>query len=258
MIADTLGGRGSVTGVDLSEERVSACRNIIRKYKAQSCRLFRGDATSFCELPPQADDQVVREKGSQRQRARKRAKQQQQGEHTLVWSSCPQVWAKGGEKTSRSEQGAAGQAISEGGQAHGAACQQLYDRVLVDAECTHDGSIKHIAKFREGGWGQFEAKFLSRLNDLEGLQRGLLRQGFRLVKPGGVLVYSTCSMTRAQNEDVVEWLLREEVTATVVEIEQARGWPCRPGGIQHSVRLDPKTSETSALFICKLVKRVST
>jgi hypothetical protein len=58
----------------------------------------------------------------------------------------------------RSEQGAAGQAISEGGQAHGAACQQLYDRVLVDAECTHDGSIKHIAKFREGGWGQFEAK----------------------------------------------------------------------------------------------------
>jgi ubiquinone/menaquinone biosynthesis C-methylase UbiE len=60
MIADTLGGRGSVTGVDLSEERVSACRNIVRKYKAQSCRLFRGDATSFCELPPQADDQVMR------------------------------------------------------------------------------------------------------------------------------------------------------------------------------------------------------
>ena len=54
-----------------------------------------------------------------------------------------------------------------------------YDRVLVDAECTHDGSIKHLAKFAQWGWESFEARFLepSRLDSLATLQRGLLRVG---------------------------------------------------------------------------------
>jgi len=39
---------------------------------------------------------------------------------------------------------------------------RLYDRVLVDAECTHDGSIKHVLKFRNSDieWKQFESRFL--------------------------------------------------------------------------------------------------
>ncbi|GJS20601.1 bacterial Fmu (Sun)/eukaryotic nucleolar NOL1/Nop2p [Tanacetum coccineum] len=82
-------------------------------------------------------------------------------------------------------------------------------QVLVDAECTHDGSIKHIQKFENWGWTTLERRVLDaeRTDDLTVLQFRLLTNGFNLLKVGGYLVYSTCSLTCAQNEDVVEKFL---------------------------------------------------
>ncbi|KCV72298.1 hypothetical protein H696_01695 [Fonticula alba] len=88
-----------------------------------------------------------------------------------------------------------------------------YDRVIVDAECTTDGSVKHL--FRSGagaqhavGGASLEARLsedaLCQLNDL---QYRLLENGFRLLAPGGCLVYATCSWLARQNEDVVLRLL---------------------------------------------------
>ncbi|XLU40852.1 hypothetical protein S245_035666, partial [Arachis hypogaea] len=90
-----------------------------------------------------------------------------------------------------------------------------YDKVLVDAECTHDGSVKHIHKFENWGWGTFQHRVLDaeRTDNLHVLQLSLLHNGFRLLKVGGSLVYSTCSLTLAQNEDVVEHFLKENVNA---------------------------------------------
>jgi hypothetical protein len=48
----------------------------------------------------------------------------------------------------------------------------LYDKVLVDAECTHDGSIAHLKKCDRTGWERFEANFFDPvyMDDLEVLQ----------------------------------------------------------------------------------------
>lgn len=46
-----------------------------------------------------------------------------------------------------------------------------------------------------------------RLDSLSDLQRGLLMNGFRMTKAGGIIVYSTCSLSRAQNEDIVAWFI---------------------------------------------------
>ncbi len=81
----------------------------------------------------------------------------------------------------------------------------LYDKVLVDAECTHDGSHKHVGKFgREWSSDSLARRVLdpARLPGLFLLQSKLLENGFRMLAPGGLLVYSTCSFARAQNEDV--------------------------------------------------------
>ncbi|KAF9571682.1 hypothetical protein EC968_000279 [Mortierella alpina] len=84
-----------------------------------------------------------------------------------------------------------------------------YDKVIVDAECTHDGSIAHILKYESWGWDSFHKNFMAqdRLDSLSELQRRLLMNGFRLAKAGGIVVYSTCSLSRAQNEDIVAWFL---------------------------------------------------
>jgi len=42
----------------------------------------------------------------------------------------------------------------------GSSTHALYDKVLVDAECTHDGSIAHILKYEKWGWDTFEKNFM--------------------------------------------------------------------------------------------------
>ncbi|KAF2563447.1 hypothetical protein F2Q70_00019030 [Brassica cretica] len=82
----------------------------------------------------------------------------------------------------------------------------------------------------------------------------LLRNGFRLLKQGGILVYSTCSLTHAQNEDVVDEFLAESSSAELQEIEMAKEWPCRSGRTPKTVRFDPSTSATSGLFVARIKK----
>ena len=137
---------------------------------------------------------------------------------------------------------------------------EQYDRVLVDAECTHDGSLKHVAKLllEDGDGAALVARMLDpkRLRELPALQRRLLRAGFRLLRPGGLLVYSTCSFARAQNETVVADLLESEPSAVEERVPSpvaATPYPAR-GGEPHGLRFDPLRSGTSGLFIARIRK----
>jgi len=115
----------------------------------------------------------------------------------------------------------------------------MFDRVLVDAECSTDGAVRHIqckysqlqSEDTQGGSGngskvtgvdvQHSSSQLEKLTtnskltdvrqleDLVKLQRKLIASGFRLLRKGGILVYSTCSLAREQNEDVVMWLMKQ-------------------------------------------------
>ncbi|GBG84222.1 hypothetical protein CBR_g38194 [Chara braunii] len=137
--------------------------------------------------------------------------------------------------------------------------ENVYDKVLVDAECTHDGSVKHILKYDKWGWDTLEHRFLdvTRMANLRELQCRLLDNGFRLMKPTGTLIYSTCSLTRAQNEDIVSWLLETRPDAELQPIACAKEWPHRSGMLEHTVRFDPLTSNTSGLFVAKITKKAA-
>jgi 16S rRNA (cytosine967-C5)-methyltransferase len=73
-----------------------------------------------------------------------------------------------------------------------------FDRILLDAPCSNTGVMRRRVDVR---WRLSEAEF----DRMVELQRALLRRCLPLLKPGGCLVYSTCSIDREENERQVEW-----------------------------------------------------
>lgn len=83
-------------------------------------------------------------------------------------------------------------------------CLYFPAQVLIDAQCSLDASVRHLLKYNKVGWLDFEAPSD---DSIVHLQKRLIYNGFRLLAPGGYLIYSTCSFCKSQNERVVQWLL---------------------------------------------------
>ena len=93
------------------------------------------------------------------------------------------------------------------------------DRVLVDAPCSGTGTLRRNPDLK---W-RFDEKELARVNDV---QQKVLRAASRLVKPGGRLVYATCSLLAEENQQVVERFVADQpqfVPVPVAEILRPQG-----------------------------------
>lgn len=77
-----------------------------------------------------------------------------------------------------------------------------FDVVLLDAPCSATGTIRRHPDLPY-------VKTQSGIQDLVTLQRDLLMRARYLLKPGGTLVFCTCSLLREEGEDQVKWLLSE-------------------------------------------------
>jgi 16S rRNA (cytosine967-C5)-methyltransferase len=78
----------------------------------------------------------------------------------------------------------------------------FFDRVLLDVPCSNTGVLRRRVDLR---WRLQPAE----LDRLHKLQLGLLRRAAARVKPGGVLVYSTCSLELEENEAIIQEFLDE-------------------------------------------------
>jgi 16S rRNA (cytosine967-C5)-methyltransferase len=79
---------------------------------------------------------------------------------------------------------------------------QTFDAVLIDAPCTGTGTIRHNPEIRYF----IESKDFV---DLQAKQLRILQNASKLLKKGGLLVYSTCSMEREENEDVCGQFIKD-------------------------------------------------
>lgn len=75
-----------------------------------------------------------------------------------------------------------------------------FDRVLVDAPCSGTGVLRRRPDLR---WQRKEEE----LGELVALQRELLEAAARMVAPGGLLIYSTCSLEDEENRENAKWFL---------------------------------------------------
>jgi 16S rRNA (cytosine967-C5)-methyltransferase len=90
-----------------------------------------------------------------------------------------------------------------------------FDRILVDAPCSGTGTLSRNPEIR---WQLMPAD----IRDLHGRQVQILRNALELLAPGGRLVYSTCSLEKKENEDVVTRVLNKTDGRLQVESEMRR------------------------------------
>lgn len=120
-----------------------------------------------------------------------------------------------------------------------------FDRVLVDAPCTGLGALRRRPEAR---WRRRP----SDLDDLVPLQRALLESALDLVRPGGIVLYATCSPVLAETRDVVEPVsMREDVTLEPIS-GAAAAVPAADGPVPGTVQLWPHRHHTDAMFMAVL------
>lgn len=87
----------------------------------------------------------------------------------------------------------------------------VFDKALVDVPCSMEGRF-NTAKPKT--WSTWSPK---KIKELALRQRSLLRAAVSATQPGGVIVYSTCTLSPEENEGVIEWLLKKEAGKIVVD-----------------------------------------
>lgn len=122
---------------------------------------------------------------------------------------------------------------------------QQADRVLVDAPCSGLGVLRRKPDAR---WKKSEADIAK----LPQLQLDILTSAAAAIRPGGVLVYSTCTMAHEENEEVVEAFLATHPEFMLVET--GAFLPMRPREGQ-MVQLYPQVDGTDGFFIARMERK---
>lgn len=123
---------------------------------------------------------------------------------------------------------------------------EYFDRVLLDAPCSSEGTF--LAHDRKG-YSHWSVSFVQ---NISALQKKLLAAAVGYLKPGGRLVYSTCSLSPEENEAVVDWALTQfpQLTALDFQLKHSylkpglpswNGQPFKPGVLK-SRRVYPSPS----------------
>lgn len=123
--------------------------------------------------------------------------------------------------------------------------EKAMDVVIADVPCSGLGIIRKKPDIR---W-----KDLKQTEALPALQLGILRNQARYVKPGGVLIYSTCTILKRENEDIVRAFLEENKDFTLEALPLPGSLPQDHTGM---LTLLPGEYDTDGFFISRLRRRI--
>jgi 16S rRNA (cytosine967-C5)-methyltransferase len=116
-----------------------------------------------------------------------------------------------------------------------------FDRVLVDAPCSGLGVLRRRPDAR---W-RIQPDDVARL---AGLQRRLLDQALTLVRPGGLVVYSVCTLTEAETTEIDRWAQSVHPEAEAVAPAVGDAWE----GVGRGARLVPQAAGTDGMYLLAL------
>lgn len=142
--------------------------------------------------------------------------------------------------------------INRRGEKIGEEYSEYFDKVLLDAPCSGEGRFiaSNVKTYRN--WSEKTVKQLSKL------QKKLLLSAYKALKPKGIMVYSTCTLNREENEEVLNWAI-QNMNIKILDInleikERMKGFTEGiDKNIEKAVRILP-SKNMEGFFIAKIKK----
>ena len=94
---------------------------------------------------------------------------------------------------------------------------EYFDKILIDAPCSGEGMFRKDRKMVKA-WEEHGPEFFSKL------QQSIIIQAADMLRPGGMLLYSTCTFDPLENEGTVEYLLRNRPEFEILDMEGYEGF----------------------------------
>ncbi|WP_338738582.1 RsmB/NOP family class I SAM-dependent RNA methyltransferase [Haloplanus salilacus] len=128
-----------------------------------------------------------------------------------------------------------------------------FDAALVDAPCSCEGTIRKNPD-------AFDTWSLDHVHSVAGVQKGILRRAVQATRPGGTVVYSTCTFAPEENEAVLDHVLDTEdcrlvdVDAPLDGVPGVTEWEGEEydSSVERALRIYPHHNDTGGFFCAKL------
>ncbi len=136
------------------------------------------------------------------------------------------------------------------GETIGKKYEGYFDKVLLDAPCSGEGRFLANDAKTYRSWSE------KTVQELAKLQKKLLKSAYQAAKPQGIIVYSTCTLNKEENENILEWAIDElnvKLLDIDLKIKNSVGVSSENKVIQKALRILP-SKETEGFFIAKLKK----
>lgn len=128
---------------------------------------------------------------------------------------------------------------------------EMFDAVLLDAPCSGEGAIRKDDKAMVN-WS------VESVEEIATVQKELIESAFKALKPGGTLVYSTCTLNKIENQQVCEHILslyKDEIEIVpLTHLFDTAAQSATPEGFLH---VWPQTYDSEGFFVAKFIKTES-
>lgn len=131
---------------------------------------------------------------------------------------------------------------------------EFFHKILLDAPCSGEGMFRKEPEVA-AAW------YPDRPRELAAIQHDLVRQAISMLRPGGLLLYSTCTFSPEENEGTISWLLEQYPEMEVLPIALYSGfspgvpqWGNGDPRLAQAVRIWPHKMDGEGHFLCLLRK----
>lgn len=135
----------------------------------------------------------------------------------------------------------------------------LFDKILLDAPCSGEGTLRNSIS-------TYSMWNINSVNNLSRIQKALITHAIEVLKKGGEIIYSTCTHSPEENEEIIDFVLKNFENMEIESLNLPSSLKCRQGlkewngkeydkSIEKSCRIYPQDNNTEGFFITKLRKK---